>query len=109
MVQKKFPKAKEHTDEVVALETEIMECWALVTANAHNRAVLDATRAATAPPPLCLPMHESAFSQFDFNKAALEKDKKFSSQSENYNKGKMDLPMLAVTQVVRIQDEKTGF
>ena len=29
MVQKKFRKAKEHTDKVVALETEIMECWAL--------------------------------------------------------------------------------
>ena len=38
MVQKKFPEAKEHTDEVVSLETEIMECWALVTANAHKRA-----------------------------------------------------------------------
>ena len=37
--QKKFPKAKEHTDEVIALETEIMECWALVTTNAHERAV----------------------------------------------------------------------
>ena len=31
MLQKKFPKAKEHTDEVFPLETEIMECWALVT------------------------------------------------------------------------------
>ena len=49
MVQKKFPKAKEHTDEVVALETEVMECWALVTANAHKRAVIVAARAA---PPL---------------------------------------------------------
>ena len=29
MVQKKFPKAKEHTDKVIALETEIMEWWAL--------------------------------------------------------------------------------
>ena len=49
MVQKKFPKAKEHTDEVVSLETEIMECWALVTANVHKRAVTGAARAA--PPP----------------------------------------------------------
>ena len=32
MVLKKFPKAKEHTDKVVSLETEIMERWALVTA-----------------------------------------------------------------------------
>ena len=55
MVQKKFPKAKEHTGEVVALETEIMECWALVTANAHKRAVLGATRAAAAPPPINRP------------------------------------------------------
>ena len=39
IVQKMFPKAKEHTDEVIALETEIMECWALVTTNAHDRAV----------------------------------------------------------------------
>ena len=30
MVQKKFPKAKEHTDKVIALETEIMEWWALL-------------------------------------------------------------------------------
>ena len=43
MVQKKFPKAKEHTDEVVSLETEIMECWP------HKRAVTGAARAA--PPP----------------------------------------------------------
>ena len=26
-------------DEVISLETEIMECWALVTTNAHDRAV----------------------------------------------------------------------
>ena len=38
-VQKKFPKAKEHTDKVFVLETEIMGCWALVTINAHDRAV----------------------------------------------------------------------
>ena len=49
MVQKKFPKAKEHTDEVVSLETKIMECWALLTANAHKRAVTGAAQAA--PPP----------------------------------------------------------
>ena len=47
MVQKKFPKAKEHTEEVVSLEAEIMECWALVTTNAHEMAV---TGAARAPP-----------------------------------------------------------
>ena len=49
MVQKKFPKAKEHTDEVVSLEAEIMECWALVTTNAHKRAVTGAAR--TPPQP----------------------------------------------------------
>ena len=56
MVQKKFPKAKEHTDEVVSLETEIMECWALVTANAHKRAVTGAARAA--PPPNNRPIQD---------------------------------------------------
>ena len=44
MVQKKFPKAKEQSDEVVSLEAEIMECWALVTTNAHKRAVTGAAR-----------------------------------------------------------------
>ena len=55
MVQIKFPKAKEHTDEVIDTETEIMECWALVTTNAHDRAVRGATRAAAAPPPINRP------------------------------------------------------
>ena len=48
-----------------------------------------------------LPMRNSAFSQIDFSEAALQKDKKFSSQETNYNQGKMYLPMLAVGQVVR--------
>ena len=56
---------------------------------------------------IALPMPESAFSQVDFEKAALEKDEKFSAQTENYNKGKVDLPMLLVGQVVRIQEDKT--
>ena len=55
-----------------------------------------------------LPMHNSAFSQIDFSQAAVQKDKKFSSQESTYNRGKMDLPMLAVGQVVRVQDERTG-
>ena len=49
MVQKNFPKAKEHTDEVIALETEIMDWWALITANAHNRAFQGAQAAASLP------------------------------------------------------------
>ena len=38
-------------DEVVSLEAEIMECWALVTANAHKKAVTGAARAAPPPRP----------------------------------------------------------
>ena len=55
-----------------------------------------------------LPMHESSFSQVDFSQAALEKDKKFSSQATSHNRGKMVLPMLAVGQVVRVQDDRSG-
>ena len=55
-----------------------------------------------------LPMHDSAFSQIYFSQAAVQKDKKFSSQESTYNRGKMDLPMLAIGQVVRVQDERTG-
>ena len=36
-------------------------------------------------------MPESAFSQVDFEKAALEKDKKFSALTGNYDKGKVNL------------------
>ena len=55
-----------------------------------------------------LPMHDSVFSQIDFSQAAVQKDKKFSSQESAYNRGNMDLPMLAVGKVVRVQDERTG-
>ena len=55
-----------------------------------------------------LPMHDSAFSQIDFSQAAVQKDKKFSLQESTYNRGKMDLSMLAVGQVVCVQDEQTG-
>ena len=51
---------------------------------------------------VCLTMHDTAFSQVDFTKTALEKGKKLSSQTDNYSKGKMDLIMLAVGQVARI-------
>ena len=57
---------------------------------------------------ISLPMHDSAFSQIDFSQAAVQKDKKFSSQESTYNRGKMALPKLAVGQVVRVQDERTG-
>lgn len=50
-----------------------------------------------------LPMPDSAFSQVDLEEAALEKDKKFDAHADNYNGGKVDLPMLVVGQVVRIQ------
>ena len=54
MVQKKFPKAKEHTDKVIALDTEIMEWCNLVITNAHNwaiRGARDAPPPARRPPP----------------------------------------------------------
>ena len=36
MVQKKFPKAKDHLDEVKVLEKEIEEWWETTTAAAHR-------------------------------------------------------------------------
>ena len=36
MVQKKFPKAKEHKDEVVSLETEISYFWKVKLAEVQN-------------------------------------------------------------------------
>ena len=53
-------------------------------------------------------LEDSAFSQVDFEKAAMVKDKKFEAQSDSYNRGKVDLPMLVVGQVMRVQEEKTG-
>ena len=49
--QKKYEKAKEHLDEVEALESDIEKVWELFLKNYHQRAYVPASPAATRRPP----------------------------------------------------------
>ena len=49
--QKKYEKAKEHLDEVEALESDIEKVWELFHKNAHQRSAVPASLAAARRPP----------------------------------------------------------
>ena len=49
IVQKKFPKAKDHTDEVKVQKKEVEEWWETTTAAAHTRSLRAAAAVATHP------------------------------------------------------------
>ena len=55
-----------------------------------------------------VPQPDSAYVQVNFEKAAQAKDKCFDAQGIRYDKDKVDLPVLSLDQLVRVQDDKTG-
>ena len=54
------------------------------------------------------PQPDSAYVQVNFEKAAQAKDKCFDAQGIRHDKDKVDLPVLSLGQLVRVQDDKTG-
>ena len=54
-----------------------------------------------------VPQPDSAYTQVSFEKAAQAQNKHFDAQGVRYDKDKVDLPVLSIGQLVRVQDKKT--